>query len=239
MGISMYVHDVQFFIRAENKQAALGALRAFGGKVGAAGHPQWGPSWIDFSDCPSLEAALDKVGWATSLDPTGNVEGLDFLGDRYREDDRLFAVIAAFVDAGSFIVVEIESEYSRWLFDGDTLHDQEGRVEFDELPAGGRATRLPASLTSLVEAVTETEGRDLLHLLRSRFAWYVEYFCYEDGEEMWDEEIYGPYYREAWEEVVRACDRFPERAARGAVSYTVELVGLRRAEECGKAAGDA
>jgi hypothetical protein len=77
------------------------------------------------------------AGWAASVGLAGNVEGLDFLGDRHREDDRLFTAITDFVDAGSSIHFEIESGCSHWFFERRQLHDQEGRSSLDDFPTGG------------------------------------------------------------------------------------------------------
>lgn len=40
-------------------------------------------------------------------------------------------VIAPYVVAGSYIVVQIEADYYRWYFDGTNLLEQQGQLVFD------------------------------------------------------------------------------------------------------------
>jgi len=112
MGYGISFRDSSLAISKDNLGPALDALIAHDPEI--------------FTGASDLSDALQSIDW--ELDYKHNWIG--FTGDRYREShERAFAVIAPFVESGSYIeMVGQEGEIWRWVFDNGCLYEQEAVI---------------------------------------------------------------------------------------------------------------
>lgn len=136
MGYHMATRISRFHIVPENEAAALAAIKAMAGK-GSYGHGSW--SWVgtdDFLQATTLAQALRAWRWAVGRTGPGTVEvaTLLFQGENYGDEDALFAALAPFVEAGSFIEMQGEDgDLWRWVFDGKAAHKQSPIITWPEV----------------------------------------------------------------------------------------------------------
>ena len=150
MGYYMSQVDSKFRIKAENKAAALAAIKALsdpaimakkagGGSWGAGGYIKKWYSWVDtdeFANAASLEDALDAWGWEAEDAVLSGWDGVDIVdirhaGEKLGDDLVLFDAIAPFVESGSYIHMCGEDGTNwRWYFDGKTCVEQPGGIVF-------------------------------------------------------------------------------------------------------------
>lgn len=128
MGYSMQQAAAQFTMVEGAKYDALRALRA------AADNRY---SWVDPSqlrEARTLEEVVDAWGWKLKTDyETGAVVGIHFEAEKPGDDGALFAILAPFVRAGSYIeMTGEEGERWRWLFDGTTVRTVKPRIVWAE-----------------------------------------------------------------------------------------------------------
>lgn len=89
------------------------------------------PFWEYDRKCASLSELLENAGWDFS-----SPGELSFIGQKAGEDDALFAAIAPFVEAGSFIdMIGEDNAIWRWYFDGQELQEYRGEPAFPDCPA--------------------------------------------------------------------------------------------------------
>ena len=81
--------------------------------------------WVETSDIlkrRSLVQVLDECRWASEIDEKGCIDHLTFLAEKLGDEERLFQVIAPWVEAGSFIeMLGEEGDHWRWTFDGEKM----------------------------------------------------------------------------------------------------------------------
>lgn len=148
MGYHIELVNSDFFIAAENKQAALNAMfdmwlpekdsNMSGGSYGAGRDIRW-YSWMNNSaeafrnrSVESLETALDEWGYEPEMDDEGNVVDLYFSGGKIGDEDKMFSAIAPFVRKGSYLDFRgEEGAIWRWEFDGQKMIEKSGRVVFE------------------------------------------------------------------------------------------------------------
>lgn len=143
MGYLIYQLGTNFFLPEHHREAALKSLQSLCMEDkrlllgGGSRPPKRAPKNYPFVDgsvvlgVSSLEAALREWRWTPIMDDEGNIEDIEFLGQKLGNEDELFNTIAPFVRAGSYIVVAgEEGEVWRWRFDGERCHREAGRIEF-------------------------------------------------------------------------------------------------------------
>ena len=121
MGSPAVQSETNFSIKRENFPQALDALKKkYVGFLGGFEH---------------LEEAVMLFNWQLQInETTGDAVGIWFLEASIDGDEEFFALIAKFVEPGSFIVMYgCEADVWRWFFDG-VLHNQTGQVVFQPLP---------------------------------------------------------------------------------------------------------
>jgi hypothetical protein len=133
----MRQRDCRFFVKAENKPAALAAIKALAGKetihdgVNQQNHHF---SWVTtskFLEADSLEEAMGAWRWTAYEDPNGNIDSIAFEGEKAGDDTVLFEAIAPFVEHGSYIMMEGEDGYIwRWMFTDGAVEEEEGPITF-------------------------------------------------------------------------------------------------------------
>lgn len=134
MGYCMSQRATEFFIPKDKLDDCLAAIKLLSGqetiKDGSGGHF----SWVDnnFSKARTVFDALDAWRWKVEIDENGNISNITFTGEKLGDDEILFAAIAPFVQAGSYITMQGEDGCVwKWVFDGKTMVEKTGRVVFD------------------------------------------------------------------------------------------------------------
>lgn len=148
MGYYIELIDSQFFIAAEDKAAALEALCKMwdpgresgmsGGSYGQGVDIKW-YSWMNNSaddwrnrTIASLEDGLAEWGYPVETDEDGNIIDIYFDGGKIGDEDQMFAALAPFVRAGSFLDYRgEEGALWRWAFNGTTFGERHGKVVFE------------------------------------------------------------------------------------------------------------
>lgn len=149
MGYVIELINSDFFIAAENKDAALNAMfdmwlpektaNMSGGSFGYGTEEKW-YSWMNTSaeafrnrEVESLEVALGEWGYYPETDEDGNITDLYFDGGKIGDEDQMFAAIAPFVRQGSTLDFRgEEGAVWRWEFNGQSIVEKTGRVVFEE-----------------------------------------------------------------------------------------------------------
>lgn len=134
MGYYINQRFQKFRIPVEKQDACLEAIKAIGGgspNVGNGG----GYSWVsEYANATSLTEAMNAWRWAIYPDPHqgGDVTEIEFHGEKLGDDEVLWAAIAPFVDAGSYIEMSgEEGEVWRWVFNGTGFETHYARLVFD------------------------------------------------------------------------------------------------------------
>lgn len=132
MGYRIAMVDCDFFIRKEDKVAALGAIKAldpFNGRGGAfdvdTGKVESWFSWVctdEYKNATTLQEAAEAWRWELQGAVGGDVTAICFDGEKLGDDEHFLMAIAPFVRDGSWIEIEGEDEHWRWCFAGGVLH---------------------------------------------------------------------------------------------------------------------
>lgn len=148
MGYYIQMRDSRFHVPAENKDAALEAMRAmWAPEAVEANDPRGGQwdggklirrwySWMNGTSlgngtCSSFEEGMTDWRYPVTVDDKGNVIGIDFEGEKLGDEDHLWKAIAPFVTPDSYIEMSGEDgDFWRWYFDGSTVVEQAGKVEY-------------------------------------------------------------------------------------------------------------
>lgn len=138
MGYHMDQMGAKFRMAAGTLPYAFAAIRALhlGPKPGTVKdstgyHYRWvdGETALKAKD---LTEILDEWRWHITFNTlTGDCVGITFTGEKYGDEDVLFAAIAPYVDAGSYIEMEGEDGAQwRWVFDGTNFRETSPTVSW-------------------------------------------------------------------------------------------------------------
>jgi hypothetical protein len=74
----------------------------------------------ELDECDTIQEVLHEFGWDAVVDPgSGDITGLEYMGDKLLDEERLFAAISPVVEKGSFVQVKSDDGGRwRWSFDG-------------------------------------------------------------------------------------------------------------------------
>ena len=131
MGYYMSQNDCDFFMKKEDKAAALKAIQALdpdngrGGSYEPGGKTESWFSWIctdEYKNATTLEEAVVAWRWELQGAVGGDVTAICFDCEKLGDDEHLFRAIAPFVREGSWIEIEGEDGRWRWCFHGGELH---------------------------------------------------------------------------------------------------------------------
>ena len=117
-----------FFITAKNIQKVMKAISILGGRR---------YSWVDpnFPSCETLKDMFAAWRWDIGFDEDGNVDDIQFNGEKLGDDKILFDAIAPFVDEDSYIEMSgEESAEWRWYFKNKKCYELEGVIAFEDIP---------------------------------------------------------------------------------------------------------
>lgn len=122
MSYNMEQYDSQFFISNENVSPAFKALKCACKERNL---------FDGLKKAHHLDRALECFGWELEFDDDENVIEISLLKSYYDgdEEDILFAALAPYVKAGSFIeMVGEDHETWRWIFDGTTCQSKKPTI---------------------------------------------------------------------------------------------------------------
>lgn len=141
MGYYMDQRGGEFFLAAEHVDAALVAVKATAQqpeRMGGGNSTQRWFSWVDtekLQEASTLVQALAVWRWGAYQNNNGNIDCIQFTGEKLGDDLVLFEALAQFVRKGSYIEMwGDDGAVWRWYFDGTKCHELEGRVVFDSPP---------------------------------------------------------------------------------------------------------
>ena len=137
MGYMMHELKAQVHISRSDHACALAAIKKLHGRETCELHDNAHFMWINdssaFLNAETLDEALQVWRWPIAeTDEAGNIVELYFRGEKYGDEDLLFAAIAPFVGHGSEIMMAGEDGIVwRWFFADRTVRKEFGRVVFD------------------------------------------------------------------------------------------------------------
>jgi hypothetical protein len=81
----------------------------------------------------TLHNALLYFNWKVYYSDDGNVNGILFVGETYRDDKALFEILAPYAYSGSWIIMKGEDDALwRWLIDSNgRCKEQSGKIVFE------------------------------------------------------------------------------------------------------------
>ena len=133
MGYCMNQQYSEFFIPADKVNDTLKAVQALAGKETI--HDVYSHfSWVseDFHLATSFAEIMRAWRWHISYDADGNVDEIEFNGEKFGDDIILFKAIAPFVKEGSFIEMQGEDgALWRWYFDGNKCIEKDAKISWE------------------------------------------------------------------------------------------------------------
>jgi len=138
MGYIIYELGARVHINRHSFSLALTAIKSLHGRETCGRSDEMHFMWINesasFLNAATLDEALFAWRWpVTDVDEDGNIVELEFRGEKYGDEDLLFAAIAPFVEPNSEIRMAGEDgTLWRWLFADGKVQKEFGRLVFDE-----------------------------------------------------------------------------------------------------------
>ena len=141
MGYSIFILETNFCVTKENTDLVLAALKrlcqsqrivSLNNETFAAANQDLAfvknESVVNASD---IYDALSEVRWSPHLDDEGNIENLEFTGEKLGDEQLLFDAIAEYVEDNSYVVVAgDDGKVWRWRFEDGKCHYELGKIVF-------------------------------------------------------------------------------------------------------------
>ena len=132
MGYAMHSEDAEFTIKPSNVAGALASIKALAGGETITDSSGRHYSWVEtreFVEAETLSQAMRAWRWVLVRNgETGEIEGINFEGEKIGDEAALFGAIAPFVEPDSYIQMQGEDgALWRWLFDGKTCTEKPPR----------------------------------------------------------------------------------------------------------------
>lgn len=128
MGYEMQQVGQNFRIHRERLDEVRSALKVLWARTdlmggGDSDGRKWFMWYEDVApESDTLDQWLRKTGWEPAFDRSGVMTALTFQREKIGDERHIFAAIAPFVEAGSWLAMEGEDGQSwRWTFDGERL----------------------------------------------------------------------------------------------------------------------
>jgi len=135
MGYCMQLRDSDFRIKKSNFAPALAAIKDLAGKETIHDSSGTHFSWVDtnrFLSAETLEDALEAWRWEVSLDKSGDIKYIYFIGEKSGDDEMLFKAIAPFVESDCYIEMQGEDGAMwRWVFSDGKMQERYARVSWE------------------------------------------------------------------------------------------------------------
>jgi hypothetical protein len=123
MGYYMYQRECNFFLPKENHEKALQAVMIA---------VQNDPSLSCLGNRESIQDFLTSLAWTPQFDYDGNIDNLNFTGNKSWKELDIFQAIAPYVKAGSFIEMSGEDgAIWRFQFNGKTCIENYPAITWD------------------------------------------------------------------------------------------------------------
>ena len=121
--------DSKFSIKPPNVSGALTAIKA----LATSGRSFAWVTTSDYVNAETLTQAMQAWCWALSVDlETGEVQSINFEGEKLGDEKMLLDAIAPFVEPGSFIEMQGEDgELWCWIFDGKACEEKAAIISWD------------------------------------------------------------------------------------------------------------
>lgn len=124
MGYAITQLKTKFFLPKDNHNDALQAIKNLKGKETCLDSSGPHYSWVNnnFAEINNLKDMLKVWRWNPTYDDNGNINDLEFTGEKYGDCMILFTAIAPYVQPESFIkMVGEDGERWQWLFTKNTV----------------------------------------------------------------------------------------------------------------------
>ena len=139
MGYYMNQRDSDFRMTAENCRKAKKMFKE--AYKDAPEHFSWDNpskvplSWISKQEVLSsntFSELMRKLRWEVEMDDDENVVGIEFYGEKLGDDEKLFGMLAPYVESDCFIEMQGEDGAMwRWVFDGETCEEKQAIISWD------------------------------------------------------------------------------------------------------------
>ncbi len=85
------------------------------------------------NEATNRHGALQHFGWKVYLSNDGDVKGILFVGETYRDDKALLDILAPYANSGSWIIMKGEDgSLWRWVIDSNgRCQEQSGKIVFE------------------------------------------------------------------------------------------------------------
>jgi hypothetical protein len=144
MGYCISQADSKFFVAAKDIPAMMDSIRdlALPRHENEQRGGQWAEgqkkaswfSWVDmsFSQAATIEEMFKCWRWNICSNENGDIDEIEFRGEKLGQDDVLFNAIAPFVKKDSFIEMTGEDGARwRWVFDGKNCFEKQAKVSWE------------------------------------------------------------------------------------------------------------
>ena len=142
MGYCIFQRGAQFRIPASNHAAALAAVKSLIGREPITDQTGRHFSFVqpdEWVGAASLAELLNAWRWEAEVAPDGDISGLEFQGEKHGDEDMLFAALAPYVEADSYIeMIGEDDKLWRWHFDGSHVYKLLGVAVFPPPSPGCR-----------------------------------------------------------------------------------------------------
>jgi hypothetical protein len=131
MGYRMEQRETSFRIPAGKLPKAAVAIRKLHGGETITDSSGRHFSWVDhnFHTLTDPKDVFRAWRWDIFLDNEGNVDGIEFCGEKLGDDLVMFEAIAPHVEPESYIVMHGEDGYIwRWYFNNGKVDEQDGHI---------------------------------------------------------------------------------------------------------------
>lgn len=131
MGYCMEQRDANFKIKSENVSKAFEACQEFIAKNSDENY-----RWIDndvLKDAKTLPDFIAEWGWDVNFNADGDIDSIHFDSEKLGEEDKIFEILAPFVENKSYIEMGGEDGYIwRWVFKNGKFDEISPRMDWGE-----------------------------------------------------------------------------------------------------------
>lgn len=132
MGYCAQHVDSRFTIRRENLVHVFRSIKALAQHALDKGERLHWVRPADLFRCDTIEAQFKEWGWSVKRSLEGDIVAISFEGEKLGVEDKLFEVIAPFVERGSYIDMAGEEGHNwRWYFNGQTCKELQPKITYD------------------------------------------------------------------------------------------------------------
>lgn len=133
MGYYIKMTESKFTIKKENFENALKSLKAvfvpenmryYDRRIGSDEKcPHF--SWVDTKtvlDSMSIVEALENILYVPQLDQNGDICNVEFIGQKYGDEDIFFKALAPYVETGSYLCfIGEDGDTLKWIFNDGSV----------------------------------------------------------------------------------------------------------------------